>query len=172
MKLETERLIIRSFSEAALSEFEKLLCIKEVPGWMMQRENSLEFLKWHISNYDIMDIVKGIVCFGIFDKVNGEVLGAIHAGEHDDLHETEIGYSLLDSARGFGYATEACKAVTVWAFANYKIPYIIGTAALNNVSSQRVLERCGYQFIDERELLNHITNEKSYFKYYRHYPIK
>ena len=116
-----------------------------------------------------MDIVHGIVCFGIFEKQRGGVLGAVGAGEHDDLHETEIFYNLLPEARGKGYATEAVKAVTKWVFATHHLPYIIGTAGVSNVPSQKVLENCGYQFINEQVLLVHIENTRHRFKYYRCY---
>ena len=139
MVLETDRLIIRSFAKNDLVEFEKLLDIPEVVGWKMQKGNSQGFLDWQISNYSSMDIVHGIVCFGIFDKESGYVLGAIGAGEHDDLHETEIFFNLLPDARGKGYATEAAKAVTEWVFANYTVRYIIGTAEVDNFPSQKVL---------------------------------
>ncbi len=82
---------------------------------------------------------------------------------------TEIFYSLLPAARGKGYATEAAKAVTAWAFANFDIPYMIGTASVDNIPSQKVLLNCGYEFVDERSLLIHIVNEKHLFKYYRRY---
>ena len=167
MLLETSRLIIRPFEINDLSEFEKLLDIPEVIGWQMQKSNSKGFLSWHISNYINMDIINGIVCFGIFDKVNGNVLGAVGAGKHDDLYETEIFYNLLPEARGNGFAVEAAKAVTEWALRDYSIPYIIGTAAVDNISSQKVLEKCGYQFIDIKKLLVHITNKEYEFTYYR-----
>lgn len=168
MQITTDRLIIRTFAESDLVDFEKLLNIPEVPGWGMQRGNSAGFLKWHITNYNTMDIIKGVVCFGIFDK-EGNILGAVGAGEHDDLSETEIFYNMLPLARGKGYATEAAKAVTTWALKNHNIPYIIGTADANNVPSQKVLENGGYEFVDERTLLVHITNQKYTFKYYKFY---
>jgi len=169
MTIETRRLIIRTFEQADLPQFERLLHIPEVPGWIMQRDRSAEFLAWQIGNYRKMDIVGSVVCFGIFSKQDGAVLGAVAAGEHDDLHETEIAYNLLPGARGFGYAAEAALAVTQWALQTYEIPYIIGTADIDNVPSQRVLERCGYQFIEERYLLVHITGQTHRFKYYRRY---
>jgi len=165
---ETERLIIRKFEETDLNKFKILLDIPEIPGWQMQKNRPKEFLKWHISNYDKMDIINNIVCFGIFDK-NNKILGAIGAGKHDDLKETEIFYNLLPSERGKGYATEAAKIITVWAIENYEIPYIIGTTEIKNIKSQKVLENCGYKYIDEKILLVHIENKKYRFKYYRHY---
>lgn len=117
-----------------------------------------------------MDIINGVECFGIFDKETGSVIGAVGVGEHDDLHESEIFFNLLPDTRGKGYATEAAKAVTKWALENYKIPYIIGTAEINNIPSQKVLENCGYKFVNEQTLLVHILNKKCVFKYYRYYP--
>lgn len=168
MIITTDRLVIRTLTEDDLIDFEKLLDIPEVTGWRMQKDNSLGFLRWHISNYIAMDITNGVVCFGIFDK-NGDIIGAVGAGEHDDLGETEIFYNILPVARGKGYASEAAKAVTSWALNNYKIPYIIATADVKNIPSQKVLEKCGYIFVDERTLLVHITNEKYTFKYYKFY---
>lgn len=161
--------MIRTFEDFDLGEFEKLLDIPEVPGWQMQKGNSKAFLRWHISNYMKMNIKNGIVCFGIFDKKTGHILGAIGAGEHDDLHEPEIFYNLLPAVRGKGYATEATKSTTEWAISTFNIPYIIGTTSLENIKSQKVLENCGYRYIETKTLLVHITNKTDKYKYYRYY---
>jgi len=169
MNLRTPRLIVRPFVPEDLAEFRKLLEIPEVPGWQMQRANAEGFLGWHIANYARMDVVHGVVCLGIFHEQTGRILGAVGAGEHDDLHEPEVFFNLLPSERGHGYATEAAGAVTRWALDRYPIEYLIGTAEVGNVPSQRVLERCGYELVDERELLVHIVNKRYRFRYYRHY---
>jgi len=134
----------------------------------MQKNRSKDFLQWHISNYNKMDIINNIVCFGIFSK-NNDILGAIGAGKHDDLNETEIFYNLLPSKRGKGYATEAAKIITEWAITNYEIPYIIGTVSVENMKSQKILEKCGYKYINEQTLLVHIERKKYRFRYYRYY---
>jgi ribosomal-protein-alanine N-acetyltransferase len=167
MQLETPRLLIRPFVAADLPQFTRLLEMPEVPGWQMQRGRAAEFLAWQMGNYAAMDIQHGIVCLGVFLKATGEIVGAVGAGEHDDLHESEICYNVLPAHRGQGYATEAAAAVTDWALARYPIPYLIGTAEVSNVASQRVLERCGYRFIDERALAVHLTGETYRFRYYR-----
>lgn len=169
MKIETKRLIIRPFTPDDLPEFRKLLAIGELPGWVMQQNRAENFLNWQISNYEKMDIVNGAVCFGIFDKTDGRILGNTGAGEHDDLHEPEIFYALLTSERGKGYAAEAAEALTEWIFANYDIPYLIGTAEESNTASQRVLEKCGYTCINTQTLKVHIMNESYSFRYYRRY---
>lgn len=127
------------------------------------------FFNWIISQYTNMDIINGLISFGVFSKETAELLGTAGAGKHDDLHEPEIFYQLLPGHRGNGYATEAVGTITKWALDNYKIPYLIGTVETNNIKSQKVLERCGYRFIDERTLLVHVEGKQYNFMYYRFY---
>lgn len=168
MKVFTERLMIRNLCEADYPEFERSLndvqksCFGSGKG----------FLNWLISQYAAMDVANGLLSFGIFEIQTGKFIGTIGVGDHDDLHEPEIFYHLLPEYRGYGYATEAAKEVTRWALESYQIEYLIGTVAIDNVKSQHVLERCGYQFIEERSLLVHVTNERYDFKYYRYYRMQ
>lgn len=68
----------------------------------------------------------GDLCFkGLFDGV------------------TEIGYGLLEEYRGKGYATEAVKAAVQWAF-GHGASVIEAEAEPDNISSQRVLQKCGF----------------------------
>lgn len=71
MRIETDRLIIRPFVAQDLDPFRRLLDIPEAPGWQKEKDRAAGFLNWHISNYRAMDIVHGIVCFGVFDKIGG-----------------------------------------------------------------------------------------------------
>ena len=157
--------MIRNLSEADYPEFEQVLndVQKSAIG------SGKQFLNWVISQYDTMDITNGLLCFGIFERQTKKFVGTIGVGDHDDLHEPEIFYHLLPEQRGNGYATEAAKEVTIWALENYNLDYLIGTAAVDNVKSQHVLERSGYRFVGVRSLLVHITNERCDFKYYRYY---
>ncbi len=167
MKLLTKRLIIRDLCEADYPEFERILndvqkaCFGSGQG----------FLNWLISQYSAMDITNGLLSFGIFERQTEKFMGTVGVGDHDDLHEPEIFYHLLPEHQGYGFATEAAKEVTRWALENYNIEYLIGTVGIDNLNSQHVLERCGYQFIEVRSLLVHVTNERYDFKYYRYYKM-
>lgn len=165
MKLSTNRLIIRLWEEADYPAFERTL--NDVQKTCMGSGRA--FFDWIRAQYGTMDVSNGLISMGIFDKATGELYGTVGAGRHDDLGEPEIFYDLLPEHRGHGYATEAAAAVTAWALETYALPYLIGTAAVDNVSSQRVLERCGYEFVDERSLLVHVTGERYDFRYYRYY---
>lgn len=164
MRLSTERLIIRDLCEADWPGFERTLndVQKSCFG------NGKGFLNWLISQCQAMDIANGLLSFGIFEKQSERFVGTIGVGDHDDLHEPEIFYHLLPEYRGYGFAAEAAKEVTRWALENFDVAYLIGTAATDNIKSQHVLERCGYQFVEVRSLLVHVTNKRYDFKYYRY----
>lgn len=165
--LETEHLFLRPFREADFPAFLTLLDMPEVPGWGMQKPRARAFFEWHRENARKMDVVDGIVCLGAFEKATGALVGAAGAGRHDDLGETEVFYSISPEYRRRGYATEACRGVTDWAFARFSLPLIIGTAGVENAASRRILEKCGYRFVDERALDVHVTGTRHLFAYYR-----
>jgi RimJ/RimL family protein N-acetyltransferase len=44
-----------------------------------------------------------------------------------------------------GYMTEALSMITLWAFHHPKLTYIVAETLTDNIASNRVLEKCGYQ---------------------------
>ncbi len=58
----------------------------------------------------------------------------------------EIGYGISEEYQNQGYATEAVKAVLVWAFQNPKVTAIEAETDAENTASKRVLEKCGFIF--------------------------
>lgn len=57
--------------------------------------------------------------------------------------EIEIGYILKRSAWGKGYATEATKRLLKFAFEETPLEELVATTDLENIASQRVLQKCG-----------------------------
>ncbi|MDD4774262.1 MAG: GNAT family N-acetyltransferase [Eubacteriales bacterium] len=168
MEILTERLLVRKLTDSDFTKFERSL--NDIQRTCMG--SAKKFFEWIIYQYTDMDIINGLISFGVFDRETGELFGTAGVGRHDDLHEPEIFYHLLPQFRGSGYATEAVKAITEWALDNYDIPYLIATAGIDNVKSQKVLERCNYKFICDKTLLVHVEDKKYNFKYYRYYSIK
>lgn len=62
----------------------------------------------------------------------------------------EIGYSLIASHHGRGYATEMATALVTWAFEQPEIMRIIAEFQVQNIASQRVLEKIGMHFVEQR----------------------
>jgi RimJ/RimL family protein N-acetyltransferase len=163
--IRTERLYIRPFEEKDFQQFQILLDLWSY--WQLQKNNARQFFEWHLSNYKKMDIEHGHVCFGIFLKESDALIGTISLNEHDDLHVPEMGYGILEDYRGKGYVKEASKAILTWAKSYFNIPYLVGTAEVSNLASQKVLEYCGFELIGVKNLEVHCMHERYDFMTYR-----
>lgn len=80
-------------------------------------------------------------------EVDGEAVGGIGFTVQPDVahRSAEIGYWLGEKFWGRGIATEALKAVTEYAFANYDLCRLYAHVFEWNPASARVLEKAGYQ---------------------------
>ena len=56
----------------------------------------------------------------------------------------EIGYGILPEHQGCGYATEAVAALIEWAFSHPFVTAVEAETDSGNLTSQRVLEKCGF----------------------------
>ena len=66
-------------------------------------------------------------------------------GPPNDGGEVEIGFSILSAWEGRGYATEAVKALVPHAFTESRVRRVIAHTTLQNLASQRVLEKSGFK---------------------------
>ena len=86
--------------------------------------------------------------FGVFVLVrreDGLAVGGIgFHGAPDEEGRAEIGYDLVEGARGRGYASEALDALSRWALARDDVHSLCATVEEVNAPSQRVAERAGY----------------------------
>ncbi|QUQ70057.1 GNAT family N-acetyltransferase [Kutzneria sp. CA-103260] len=81
----------------------------------------------------------------IIERDGGRVVGAI--GLFWPPHEgiLEIGYGVVASRRGRGYATEAARALAAFALAAPGVDTVFADVELSNPASMRVLEKAGFQ---------------------------
>ncbi|MFI6936748.1 GNAT family N-acetyltransferase [Streptomyces sp. NPDC050287] len=99
--------------------------------------------------------------FGLFVLVrreDGLAVGAMgFHGVPDEEDKAEIGYDLVEGARGHGYATEALRTLARWALARDDVRSLFATVDPDNAPSQAVLGRIGFtrvnQDLDEEGLL-------------------
>ncbi|MEU0008371.1 GNAT family N-acetyltransferase [Streptomyces sp. NPDC006314] len=86
--------------------------------------------------------------FGVFALVrheDGRAIGGIgFHGAPDEEGRVEIGYDLVEGARGQGYATEALRTLTEWALAREDVDLLFAIIEADNLPSQRVVTRAGY----------------------------
>jgi ribosomal-protein-alanine N-acetyltransferase len=81
----------------------------------------------------------------VVERDGGEVVGTIgFFGPPDPDGELMVGYGLVPSARGKGYATEALRVVAGYGLAQPGVTRIVADPDLDNVASHRVLEKAGF----------------------------
>ncbi|MFJ5128124.1 GNAT family N-acetyltransferase [Streptomyces sp. NPDC088555] len=62
----------------------------------------------------------------------------------------EIGFDLTEKARGQGYATEALGELAAWTLRQTGLDTVVATTTEDNVASQGVMERAGFELRPER----------------------
>ncbi len=85
-------------------------------------------------------------CFVIADSEHGQGLGLITLHRSaTDSGLAGVGYWLCKAARGRGVATTALRLVAGWAFESLRIERLHLTTLPDNLRSQAVAERAGFQ---------------------------
>lgn len=84
-----------------------------------------------------------------------ELKDGTHIGELcfkglDSTGIIEIGYGIMEQYQEHGYATEAVKAISAWAFQEPKVLAIEAETDDKNIASKKVLEKCGFVFTGKK----------------------
>ena len=83
-------------------------------------------------------------------KETGELIGDTGVSEVEGQAEAvEIGYQICDKYSGRGYATEVLCAMTEFSFERFGTAISYGRVVHGNAASARVLEKAGYDFVEE-----------------------
>jgi RimJ/RimL family protein N-acetyltransferase len=143
--LETNRLILRTWTQADIDSLFEIMSDARVvqyiaDGKPFSREKVLEFLIW-AENYQNEN---GFCRWKVVEKSSGEVVGSCGFARPHETEEIELGYLLAQKHWGKGYATEAARAAMLFGFEKLNFPEIIAMTDLENVASQKVLEKIGF----------------------------
>jgi RimJ/RimL family protein N-acetyltransferase len=88
---------------------------------------------------------KGLA-FAVTHAATGELLGAIGLDKVSEMRmSATTGYWLAREARGHGYISRAVRVLARWAFEDLELARLELTADPENIASQHVAERCGFQ---------------------------
>lgn len=72
-----------------------------------------------------------------------QLLGTVSLRLYARDHRAELGYWLSHGAWGYGFATEACRALIAFGFEELALARIYAQVLAGNTASQRVLEKVG-----------------------------
>lgn len=84
----------------------------------------------------------------------GAAIGTIgFFGPPDEDGHVMFGYGLVPAARGAGYATEAVVRLVEFCRGNEQVRGMLADTLKDNIPSQRVLEKAGFEFVREDDEL-------------------
>ena len=147
--LKTPRLTLRPWRESDLSDFYEYASVDgvgQMAGWNPHRnlEKSREILGRFIEGKKVFALEYQGKCIG---SLGVEKYKESNYPELDALQGREIGYVLSKAYWGQGLMPEAVNAVIEWLFREEKLDFIMVGHFDWNRQSQRVIEKCGFQFI-------------------------
>ena len=146
-RIETERLIIREWSESDLAPFLEIAGDPEVmryigAGIVWTQAQVEEFLERQGEN-----VTKNGFCVGPLEsKADGQLLGHCGIQYLGTTAEIEVGWWLAKRQWGQGFATEAGRGAMTFAFDELNLDQVLAIAHPENKPSHRVMERLGMQF--------------------------
>lgn len=176
LKIDCKDVILREFIVTDLDQFHSLTWQPEIyeylPGWNVSKEQRKDWF----TNYEIPDNKRFFnavlnredigdlrLRLGIILKETGELIGWCCSGIKDELPppNREIMYAISKDHRSRGYTTQASQGMIKFLFENTKVEVLSALALLNNVPSNKVIQKCGFHF---QEILV-IDGEK--YNYYK-----
>jgi [ribosomal protein S5]-alanine N-acetyltransferase len=144
-KLETERLILRTWSQGDLDDFYEYAKAPDVgpnAGWAphVNKELSARILQSFIMSGDV---------WAIEYKQNHKAIGSL--GLHEDkkregVNSKMVGYALSHDYWGRGLMSEAVKCVIKYAFEKLELDVLSVYHYPSNLRSRRVIEKCGFKY--------------------------
>jgi RimJ/RimL family protein N-acetyltransferase len=150
--LETDRLVLRRFTEADLDNLVDLDGDPEVmrflSGGSATPRDVIQYstLPRILSYYDSFD---GYGIWAAIEKATGEFLGwfLFRPVEGDSPGDVELGYRLRRSAWGKGYGTEGSRALIRKGFTELGAQRVIAQTYQDNLASRRVMEKLGMTLV-------------------------
>ncbi|NSW90134.1 MAG: GNAT family N-acetyltransferase [Firmicutes bacterium] len=172
-KIETKRLTLRPFTQkdagvAAINSQQP-----NVAYWMpdMILEDEATAAKW-IDWINEKCLASELFMFFAIERKEDDIcIGLVgYAPKTEINNEIEILYAITDPYQGYGYATEAAKALIWYAFEEKGLNMLSAVIKPENTASRKVIEKLGFIYGDTRKL--HYNGKMADFEYYRLYHIE
>jgi RimJ/RimL family protein N-acetyltransferase len=140
--LETARLILRPPQEDDLDGWAELMADEEAArfiGGPLSRSAAWRAMATMTGSW----VLRGFGMFSVIEKSSGRWIGRVGPWHPEGWPGTEVGWGLLRSAWGQGYAGESAQAAIDWAFDALDWSEVIHIIDPDNLPSQRLAARLG-----------------------------
>jgi RimJ/RimL family protein N-acetyltransferase len=150
--LETERLVLRAWRESDIEVEAAVSADPEVMrylGGVIGREEAWRRMTLHAGHW----LIRGYGNWAVELRDGGALIGRVGLWRPEGWPGLEVGWRLVRSAWGSGYATEAARTAIEWAFANLDVQQLISLIHPSNEGSMRVAERLGMRRLREQDVM-------------------
>ena len=141
---ETERLLVRPYTQADTNNFFLLNSDEEIVRYIRPaktREESDQFFE-EVINYSAQNPLYGR--WAVDDKQTNVFVGSFAVIPIEKTARMQLGYALLKSNWGKGYATELTTAGLNYVFTKTALEEIYAITETLNIASQKVLLKAGF----------------------------
>ncbi|MCC6437403.1 MAG: GNAT family N-acetyltransferase [Acidimicrobiales bacterium] len=151
--VETERLLMRGFTEADLPAYSDMMRAPEVRDSLRLPDTFDEYAAWEqLVAFTGQWVLRGTGQWAVVERESGRLVG--RAGTHHphrrDWPGVEVGWTFHPSVWGRGYATEAGGAAVDWAFSNLDVDVLHAMIHVENPRSMVVARRLGFTLVETR----------------------
>lgn len=145
--LTTARLRLRQLTHADAPEIVAIFSSPDVLRYLNQppvdtTEKAIGLIDWLNGFYQSHEAVTWAITLHGDDRLIGSC--GNYAWDRSN-RRVDIGYQLMPSHWGQGYATEATHAILAWSFENFDLHRIQADCTDGNIGSERVLLKCGFK---------------------------
>jgi len=141
---ETERLIVRQFTLADKEEFFTMNGDEEVVRYIrpVKSREECDLFLLEVIKYSEENPLFGR--WAVYEKATNDFVGSFAVIPIKDSDKMQLGYALIREMRGKGYATELTKAGIKYFFSKTDYATVYAQTESGNISSIKVLVRCGF----------------------------
>lgn len=146
---QTKRLVIRYLRATDVQAMYRVLGDEDVMKFSDGVKTNDEVKQWINDQIKDYTVNNGRGAYAVVRKSDAEVMGYCGLFFFPDIAgqpETEIGYRLIKTQWGNGYATEAACAIRDYAFNTLKLSRLIAMVDPDNAASIRVAEKIGMRY--------------------------
>ena len=176
ISIESERLMLREFTEADLPALVEIAAQKQILHWCADWEDCGSWVDdWYKGiqwRYSIGDPNKEFILLAIEEKQSGKLIGQINTGcelKEEKPGELSVGYFIAEEALNKGYATEAVKTITQHYFPVNENDFFFALIKPENAASARVAEKAGFVFDSTLRIVDKEAQKETVFHYHRLY---
>ncbi|MFE6138406.1 GNAT family N-acetyltransferase [Bacillus sp. NPDC057893] len=142
---------------------------KFLPDWKSTKEQRVNW----VTNYEIpankvfldaatnsSNIEGHFLKLGVFIKDTNEFIGWCCTGIKEELPSPnrEIMYAISREHQNNGYATKATRGLIDYLFKNTTLDVLNAIALINNVPSNKIIEKCGFTYMSQQTIENQLYN--------------